>query len=642
VSRRAGRAVLLAALVSLVAARAGGAAPVSQAGDLPPSTPPPASETQPVRRGIVLMTVDSLRVDRLGCYAGADRHSPGMDSVARAGVRFDRAYTAAVTSAASVASLMTGLDPPGHGLRGTYNDHLDAGVPTLAERLRAAGWATAAVIGTERLDSKRGLGRGFDRYDEDIAGIRKRLGVMSKERRASEVAERGLVALEALPKDRPFFLWLHFHDPEYDYDAPDPQKQAHPDSPYDAEVAAVDSAVDTLVKTLREKVPRGRLTLVLAGTYGEGLGDHQEVGHGFYLNETTVRVPLLVAPEGPASAAGRTEPSPVALVDLAPTLLAIAGAPALERTDGRVLDAIAQPPAPGAAAKKGRGGRDSAPRRIYFEAAAPYLEYGWSPLAGIIEGDRKVVAAPGGRVEAFDLAADASGSSPLPKAPRWAADLGREAVKRLGSLDPPEERRREVAVATEGYAFPWGNSPFCAEKIDFPDPRDPDRVALAAKLYPARFDFDLGYTGNSGDVALKVQDQDPANPAVLEMIAAFGLRAHWGDLLLEPLETLTCGFPYRIQGYHYLGHYYSSEKRDMPKALAAFRLMAAADPLEEEAEYDIACTYAAMGQKDEAFEHLRRSIELGAHEWTFMRRDPRLNPLRTDPRLDELVPVPSG
>jgi len=397
------------------------------------------------------------------------------------------------------------------------------------------------------------------------------------------------------------------------------------------------------VNSLREKFPGGRLTFVLAGTYGEGLGDHQEVGHGFYLHETTVRVPLLIAPEGSTPGAGRTERSPVGLVDLAPTLLAVAGAPALDRTDGRVLGAVTSPqPADGAPAKKGRGDRaSSAPRRIYLEAVAPYLEYGWSPLAGMIEGDRKVVVTPGGRVEAFDLAADATGSTPLPKPPRWAADLGREAVQRLGSLDPPEERRRAVAAATAGYEFPWGNSPFCAEKIDFPDPRDPDRVALAGKLYPARFDFDLGYVGNSGPVALDVQDQDPSNPTVLEMITVFGLRVHWGDMLLEPVEILTCGYPYRTQGYHYLGHFYT-DKRDMPKALAAFRLMAVADPLEEEAEYDIACTYSAMGQKDEAFEHLRRSIELGAHEWFIIRHDGRLGPLRSDPRFDELVPVPGG
>jgi tetratricopeptide (TPR) repeat protein len=330
-------------------------------------------------------------------------------------------------------------------------------------------------------------------------------------------------------------------------------------------------------------------------------------------------------------------------VDLAPTLLAVAGVPSPSSLDGRVLAAITGSPAgsEAPAEKKTRSRPAAAPRRIYMEAAAPYLEYGWRPLAGIVEGDRKVVVAPAGRVEAFDLAADPAGTTALAKAPRWAGDLARAASERLGSLDPPEERRQKIAAAAAAFEFPWGNSPFCAEKIAFPDPRDPDRVGLAALLYPARFDFDLGLPGYSGLVAIKVADRDPANLTVLELITVYGLRSHWGDMLLDTLEVMTCNYPYRIDGYHYLGHFYA-EKKDQQRALELFRIMSVVDPREEEAEYDIACTLAAMGRKDEAFEHLRRAIELGAHEFELMRRDGRLGPLRGDPRFDEMVPESEG
>jgi hypothetical protein len=320
--------------------------------------------------------------------------------------------------------------------------------------------------------------------------------------------------------------------------------------------------------------------------------------------------------------------------------MAIAGVPSPVPVDGRVLEAVAIAPAEREAAPgRRRTGRPSpGPRRVYMEAAAPYLEYGWSPLVGFVEGDLKVVVAPGGRVEAFDLAADPSGSRPLAKAPRWADQLAREAAARMGTLDPPEEQRQAVALAAAGFEFPWGNSPFCAEKGTFPDPRDPERAALSAVLFPARADSDLGLPGRAGKVAMEVIEQDPANLTVLELTLIFGLRKRWGDMLVDPLEVLTCNYPYRTEGYHYLGHYFT-QKRDMPRALDVFRIMAIADPGNEEAEYDLACTLGALDRKDEAFEHLRRAIDLGAHDFAFMRRDARLVPLRGDPRFAEMIPA---
>jgi len=642
-TRHAARAAAMAAFLTVVPPAIGGAVLAMEAGHPPALMPPAPIPPAPNRRGIVLMTVDSLRADRLGCYSGGASLTPAMDLLARSGIRFARAYTASVSTAPSVASLMTGLEPAGHGLRSDRGGRLNAAVTTLAENLRAAGWATAAVIGTEHLESARGLARGFDRYDEDIAGLRKLVAGRSKERRASEVAERGLAALDALPGDQPFFLWLHFYDPHYDYDPPEAQKKERPDAPYDGEVASVDDAIGSLVRNIRGRVPGGRLTFVLAGTSGEGLGDHGEVGHGFYLHETTARVPLMIVPEVALAPAGGTDLAPASLLDVAPTLLAIAGVRPTTPLDGRVLEAVATAhwENEDAVGRRRRDRPGKGPRRIYMEAAAPCLTYGWSPLVAMIEGDRKVVLTPGGRVEAFDLAADPSGSRPLAKPPRWAADLAREAAGRLGSLDQPEERRQAVAAAAAATEFPWGNSPFCAEKITFPDPRDPDRVALSAILFPAWVDSEQGISGRAGKAGLQVIEKDPANLTALDLIVILGLKNRWGDMLLDPLEIMTCNYPYRSEGYHYMGHYFT-QKRDMPRALEMFRIMAIADPENEEAEYDLACTLGALDRKDEAFEHLRRAIGLGAHDFDFMRRDARLVPLRGDPRFVEMIPASGG
>jgi tetratricopeptide (TPR) repeat protein len=147
--------------------------------------------------------------------------------------------------------------------------------------------------------------------------------------------------------------------------------------------------------------------------------------------------------------------------------------------------------------------------------------------------------------------------------------------------------------------------------------------------------------GRAGKTGLQVVDKDPANLSILELIVVLGLRNRWGDMLLDPLEIMTCNYPYRTAGYHYLGHYLT-QQRDMPRALDVFRIMAIADPESGEAEYDLACTLGALDRKDEAFAHLRRAIDLGAHDFEHMRRDARLVPLRGDPRFTGMIPASGG
>ncbi|HUD70590.1 MAG TPA: sulfatase, partial [Dongiaceae bacterium] len=283
--RFAGLALVIASAVG------GGGLP---AADTPGPVSAPAAANG--RQGIVLFTIDSLRTDHVGCYTpGNAGATPAIDLLAVTGVRFERAYTASVSTTPSAASILTGVLPSTHGLRDDLSGRLRSGIPTVADRLRAAGWSTAAVVGSDRVDSVRGLASGFDLYDDTIKGIRKPIAGLSKERRAAEVADRGLQVFEGLAKEKPFFLWLHFHDPDYDYDPVEPQKSAYPASPYDGEVAATDAAVGSVVRSLRDRLPGARLLFIVAATHGEGLGDRKETGHGFYLNEGTTHVPLIMA-----------------------------------------------------------------------------------------------------------------------------------------------------------------------------------------------------------------------------------------------------------------------------------------------------------------------------------------------------------
>jgi arylsulfatase A-like enzyme len=597
----------------------------------PVATPPAAPATPP---NILVLTIDSLRADRLGCYTGGARATAGIDALAAQGVRFTRAYTASVSTAPANASILTGVYPVRHGIRHDLGGRLADTVTPLAQRLRDRGYATAAVVGSFHLDSERGLDRGFDHYDDDIKGIHKEIIALSKERRASEVVEKGLIALDALPRDKPWFLWLNLYDPHYDYDPPEPEKSAVTTGAYDAEVLHVDHQIEALLKNLKGRDPAGRIVVVLAGTHGEGLGDHQEIGHGIYLYETTVRVPLVIVPGGAAGAAGVVVESPISLVDLAPTLLELAGAVRPEGLDGRSLVPLLAGPGSAASGPGARKKSAEPARPLYVEAMAPRAAYGWSALYAVIDGAHKVVQ--GKRLEAFDLAADPGETAPLPKPPRWARGLVETGAGFLGNLEPAEPRRSEMLAAAAGLHAPWENSPFCVEKGDWPDPRDPERVALAGKLFSGRIEMDKGMIGRSLRVGQEVLESDPANLSALDFIAFIGIRNHWGTMLVDYLELLQCNYPFRGEGYHYLGHYYFQEG-ESEKALEAFRVMGQVEPWNGEAEYDQAAVLLMLQRKDEAFEHLKSAVALGSNDFEFMRKDARLGGLRDDPRFKELM-----
>jgi arylsulfatase A-like enzyme len=602
-----------------------------------------------------LITVESLRTDHVGCYAPREPSlTPTIDALAARGVRFERAYAASPSTAPSVATALTGLYPVRHGLRDDLGGRIGEGVPTLASLLQEAGYHTGAVVGTSHLDSDRGLDRGFELYDDDFRAPSTVGPVPAAERPGTEVVQIGREFLDAAPDGRPLFLWLDFYDAHYGHLVPrdDPEGKFR-DTPYEEEVAFVDTQIDSLDALLRERDLLGRTHILLAGTHGTGLGDHGEIGHGIYLNETTIRVPLIhsrpeaadaptQAAEGESPAAvegGETAPEEassdnepkggqnesnggetirrvVGVVDLAPTILEIAGVDPPDGLDGRSwLD-----------------GASPTDRRYFVEAVQPHSAYGWHPLYAVIDGTRKVVA--GERVEAFELSDDRSGSNPAKELPDWATDLAAYGKDLLGALGPNDKKRAELRAAIEELELPWRNSPICLEKQSMPDPRD--RVSLNESMFRAMVLFTQGVRGTAGEVAEEVLESDRANFKALELsvirLIALGLR----DDVLAQLEILQCNYPFRGSAYHQLGHVRLNDN-DAPAAEGALKMYARLEPWSEQAHYDLTVFYARQGKSDEAFRHLEKAISLGATDFDYIRRDPGLQPLRDDPRFTELV-----
>ena len=228
---------------------------------------------------------------------------------------------------------MTGVYPPVHGVRENVGYALDERLPTLAEDLSAAGRRTGGFISAFVLDGRWGIDRGFDHYyDEFKVQDTGMLNMASVQRGGTETIGQAEAWLDEAAGS-PFFLWLHLFEPHDPYEAPEPFASRYPKRPYDAEVAYTDTLVGQLREILEGRGLLERTLLIITGDHGEGLGDHGEYFHGFFVYDSTARVPLIVRlPE--ARLGGRRVEAAVSHVDLRPTILDALGveAPAALRS----------------------------------------------------------------------------------------------------------------------------------------------------------------------------------------------------------------------------------------------------------------------------------------------------------------------
>jgi arylsulfatase A-like enzyme/Flp pilus assembly protein TadD len=364
-------------------------APLADAGALP---------------SVLLVTLDTLRADVLGCYGRPKSDTPYLDRLASEGVRFSRAYTVTPLTIPAHSSMFTGLLPPRHGVRDNGDMFLDEGATTAAERLQAEGYATMAAVGAEVTSHHWGFAQGFDAFYDDMGEAREEeQNRWRVERRGDEVLADAFGWLEAnAASDKPFFGWVHLFDPHSPYAAPEPFAGAHPERPYMAEVAFTDHLVGELVTKLASLGRLDDTWLILTGDHGEGLGSHGEQMHGVLLYDATTRVPMIIRPPGGLEAPIVVD-EPVSIVDLLPTVLEIVGAPPAEGIDGMsLLPRIQQEP-----------GAIPADRQVYVESLFAFRHYGWAPQRALVDAEHKLIDsttpelyARGDRAERKDLAGE--------------------------------------------------------------------------------------------------------------------------------------------------------------------------------------------------------------------------------------------
>jgi arylsulfatase A-like enzyme/Tfp pilus assembly protein PilF len=342
------------------------------------------------RPNVLLITLDTTRADRLGCYGYALAHTPTLDALAAQGVLFERAYTPAPLTLPSHASMMTGLYPPEHGLMTNGRGRLDDDISTLAEVLRDAGYDTAAFLGSFVLHSKFGLDRGFRQYDDDMTNTDPTEDGLHRQRDGVWVVDSALAWL-ARRRQKPFFCWVHLYDAHAPYLAHlEEFGDRFDDRPYDGGIAYVDQQVARLVKHLEANRLGAQTLVVVVGDHGESLGEHDEKEHGLTLYDSVIHVPWIWAGRG-VTTAGRRVPQLASLVDLRPTLLETVGLREPASTSGRSLC--------GALA-----GGDIAAGVCYSATDFPLLEHGWAPLRALSTAGWKYIRSPD--AELYDISSD--------------------------------------------------------------------------------------------------------------------------------------------------------------------------------------------------------------------------------------------
>jgi len=382
------------------------------------SREPPGREP---RLNVLLVTIDTLRADALGAYGRDSAITPWIDRLAREGVRFDRARAHNVVTLPSHANILSGRLPLEHGVRDNSGFRFPEELPTLATVLRERGYRTGAFVSAFPLDSRFGLARGFDVYDDSFVSVDVSGAFSVQERAGSETVA---LASEWIRDggEGPYLCWVHLFEPHHPYRPPAEIAARVPD-PYIAEVSAADAALAPLLEAILERGESARTLVVLTSDHGEALGEHGEETHGLFAYEGTLRIPLILW--SPGILDPREVGSPARHVDILPTILDALGVEA-PKVSGSSLLPVAQ-------------GRGATPGPSYFESLSPALNRGWAPLYGIVDRERKYIELP--VPELYDLSADPDeGENLVAKA----ADAG-ELRRRLAEL-----RARDVGIRRPG------------------------------------------------------------------------------------------------------------------------------------------------------------------------------------------------
>lgn len=403
---------------------------------------------------IFIISVDTLRSDRLPMYGYTAVKTPHFDALRADGILYEQAYSHTPLTLPSHSSLLTGLLPGEHGVRDNLGYQLDPKIRTVQEMLRERGYATGAAISAFVLRKETGMNRGFDFYDDGVEALAGRVRMISNIQR--DGAETAKVATEWIGKQqKPVFFMLHIYEPHTPYSPPEPFKSSTA-SAYDGEIAYADSIVGGFIASLKEKGLYDKAMIVLLSDHGEGLNDHGEEEHGMFLYREAIQVPLVVKLPGNRFAGDKVG-VPVQIADVMPTIL--------ERTGIAVPAGL-----PGRSLVSFLGQSSPERRKIYSETYYPRFHFGWADQHSLIDGERHYIHSP--KPQLFNVAEDPGEKKDILTGDRRGYFAMREAIEPLirqaeapAAVDPEDAAK----LAALGYL---GSTVQTKPGEVLPDPKD--------------------------------------------------------------------------------------------------------------------------------------------------------------------------
>ncbi len=460
--------------------------------------------SRPPARDVLIVTLDTTRADRLGCYGYDAAATPNLDAFARDAALFEDAVAPAPVTLPSHCTLFTGLNPYRHGVRYNAMFVLPQSIETLAERLRDAGFRTAAVPSSFAVAKRFGLAQGFESYEDLFAEPGGNKRGWSDERSAADAVDRAIAWWDGHRGERRF-LWVHVYSPHWAYDPPFPFSVKFRDRPYDGEIAYADREVGRLFETLKAHGEWDDALVVVAGDHGEGLYEHGERWHSTLVYDATMHVPLIV--KLPRADPGRRVRGPVGLVDVTPTVLSAVGLDVPRDLDGRPLEkAIA-------------AGHAEADRPIYFECLAGSISYGWSPLYGVRRDTYKLIE--GARPELYDVAADPHETRDLARSDADVVSALAEDLETFRTAGAQHDADAEAVVldadalaglASLGYV---GGAGYATRAARSGGVHPPDMIDLEQEFLKAQAAIGAGRWSEASSSLDYVLKRDPANKFAL-------------------------------------------------------------------------------------------------------------------------------
>ncbi|MGH9501507.1 MAG: sulfatase-like hydrolase/transferase [Terriglobales bacterium] len=557
---------------------------------------------------IILITLDTTRADRMDFLGSKRKLTPNLDAMAQQGVVFTRAYSHVPLTTASHATILTGTYPQFNHVN-DFGVPLSAKLPYLPDLLHQHGYQTGAFVGSLILDPLDGTAPGFDRgFDVYDAGFHlRRHGAdryQTVERRGEVVVEHALGWLSQIP-NKPFFLWIHLYDAHDPYDPPAPYKQRFAAQPYDGEIAYADACVGKLLDALRKRGLYDETMIAVMADHGESLGAHGENTHGVFLYDETLHVPLLIKlPLNPW--AGRRVETRAGLVDVAPTILAVAGLTPPPEMQGRsLLDLVKASPD----ANSGGGLPD---RPAYAETDYPHRAFGWSALRALRTGKYLFIQAPA--PELYNQSSDPDEIRNLAGSSKAVAetlasqleDFRSKTSQTLVGLAKPDPEKLQKLQAL-GYVGSDTSPEQDAKVLGGADPKT--RIEIANLLHDAMFDVEDARYEQALPLLERTLAVQPDMPVANMQYGIAQARLKHFDLAIAPLRKAVTLQPDNGMGHYELG-LALFETGDWKAAAPQFEAAASRAPRWADAHFSLAAVYARIDRVPDAMTELDTTLAI--------------------------------